>query len=146
MWYFARTAADFGSANNSIWPLFAGNLLSCIAMVTVWQLTDAGCKRTSKQDLIRLDVVKKVGTLWRTDHTVVWEKFYVKKFSPMVWHNENWTHEIFLAMNKKVMFLFIGDSKGWKYFTTNKFHTKTSNGEFFPNYGTYSVLSTYHTV
>ena len=29
------------------------------------------------------------------------------------------------------MFLFIGDSKGRKYFTTNKFHTKISNGEFF---------------
>ncbi|XP_065911914.1 ankyrin repeat domain-containing protein 39-like isoform X2 [Dysidea avara] len=39
-----RTAADFGSANDAIWPLFA----------------DAGCRRTSKQDLIRLDVVKKV--------------------------------------------------------------------------------------
>ena len=33
------------------------------------------------------------------------------------------------------MFLFIGDSKRRKYFTMNKFHTKISNGEFFPNYG-----------
>ena len=35
-------------------------------------------------------------------------------------------------MNKKVTFLFIGDSKGRIYFTMNKFHTKISNGEFFP--------------
>ena len=40
-------------------------------------------------------------------------------------------HEIFLTMNKTVMFLFFGDSKGRKYFTTNKFHMKISNGEFF---------------
>ena len=48
-------------------------------------------------------------------------------------------------MNKKVTFLFIGDSKGRKYFTMNKFHTKISNGEFFPNYGmsiSYSNLET----
>ena len=29
------------------------------------------------------------------------------------------------------MLLFIGDAKGRKYFTTNKFHTKISNGGFF---------------
>ena len=29
------------------------------------------------------------------------------------------------------MFLFIGDSKGRNYFTTNKFYTKVSNSEFF---------------
>ena len=69
--------------------------------------------------------------------TVVWEKFDVKKFSSLVWHDENWTHEIFLTMNKKVTLLFIGDSKGRKYFTMNKFHTKISNGVFFPNYGSY---------
>ena len=33
--------------------------------------------------------------------TVVWEKFNAKKFSSLVWHDENWTHEIFLTMNKK---------------------------------------------
>ena len=38
-------------------------------------------------------------------------------------------------MNKKVAFLFIGDSKGQKYSTMNKFHTKISNGELFSNYG-----------
>ena len=38
-------------------------------------------------------------------------------------------------MNKKVAFLFIGDSKGQKYFTMKKIHTKISNGKFFPNYG-----------
>ena len=43
-------------------------------------------------------------------------------------------HEKFLTMNKKVVFLFFGDSKGRKYFTTNKFHMKVSNGDFFPNY------------
>ena len=37
-------------------------------------------------------------------HTVVWEKFDVKNFSSLVWHNENWMHEIFLTMNKKVLF------------------------------------------
>ena len=67
--------------------------------------------------------------------TVVWEKFDIKKISSLVWYDENWTHEIFLTMNKKVTFLFIGDSKRWKYFNTNKFHTKISNSEFFPNYG-----------
>ena len=40
-------------------------------------------------------------------------------------------HEIFLTINTKVTFLFIGDSKGPKYFNTNKFHTKVANGEFF---------------
>ena len=45
-------------------------------------------------------------------------------------------------MNKKVTFLFFGDSKGQKYFITNKFHTKISNGDFFPNYG--NVISTIH--
>ena len=69
-------------------------------------------------------------------------KFDVKKFLSLVWHNENWTHEIFLTVNKKVTFLFIEDSKGRKYFTTNKFHTKISNGEFFPNHG--NVISTIH--
>ena len=48
-----------------------------------------------------------------------------------MWHNENWMHKIFLTINKKVMVLFIGDSKGRKYFTTNKFHSKLSNSEFF---------------
>ena len=72
--------------------------------------------------------------------TIVWEKFDVKKFLSLVWHDENWTHEIFLTMNKKVTFLFIGDSKGRKYFTMNNFHTKISNGEFFPNYGTSHML------
>ena len=38
------------------------------------------------------------------------------------------------TLNNKVMFLFIGDHKGRKYFTTNKFYTKISNGEY---YGTY---------
>ena len=71
----------------------------------------------------------------RVPNTVVWEKFDVKNFSSLVWHDENWMHEIFLTLNKKVTFLFIGDSKGRKYFTMNKFHTKISNSEFFPNYG-----------
>ena len=35
-------------------------------------------------------------------HTVVWEKIDVKSFSSLVWHNENWTHKIFLTMNKYV--------------------------------------------
>ena len=40
-------------------------------------------------------------------------------------------------MNKKV----IADSKGRKYFTTNKFHTKIFNDEFFPNYGMYPLVT-----
>lgn len=39
-----RTAVDFASALDAIWPFFAA----------------AGCKRTSKGDLIRMDIVKKV--------------------------------------------------------------------------------------
>ncbi|XP_071114505.1 ankyrin repeat domain-containing protein 49-like [Haliotis cracherodii] len=39
-----RTAIDFASALDSIWPFFAA----------------AGCKRTPKSDLIRMDVIKKV--------------------------------------------------------------------------------------
>ncbi|XP_033740559.1 protein phosphatase 1 regulatory subunit 16A-like [Pecten maximus] len=39
-----RTAVDFASALDAIWPFFAA----------------AGCKRTSKADLIRMDIVKKV--------------------------------------------------------------------------------------
>lgn len=42
----SRTAADFGSALDSIWPFFAS----------------LGCKRTSKADLIRLDIVKRVSS------------------------------------------------------------------------------------
>ena len=38
-------------------------------------------------------------------------------------------------MNKKVMFFIHWRLQGQKYFTTNKFHTKISNGELFPNYG-----------
>ena len=41
------------------------------------------------------------------------------------------------------MFLFIGDSKGRKYFTVNKFHMKISNSEFFPNYGSYIAVYSY---
>ena len=36
--------------------------------------------------------------------TVVWEKFDIKKFLSLVWHDKNWTHEIFLTMNKKGIF------------------------------------------
>ena len=32
---------------------------------------------------------------------VVWEKFDVKNFLLLVWHDKNWMHEIFLTMNKK---------------------------------------------
>ncbi|XP_041452784.1 ankyrin repeat domain-containing protein 49-like [Lytechinus variegatus] len=39
-----RTAADFASAMEAIWPFFATE----------------GCKRTSKAELVRLDIVKKV--------------------------------------------------------------------------------------
>ncbi|KAJ8314618.1 hypothetical protein KUTeg_006768 [Tegillarca granosa] len=39
-----RTAVDFASALDSIWPFFAA----------------AGCRRTTKADLIKMDVVKKV--------------------------------------------------------------------------------------
>ncbi|XP_060067788.1 protein phosphatase 1 regulatory subunit 16A-like [Ylistrum balloti] len=39
-----RTAVDFASALDAIWPFFAA----------------AGCKRTTKGDLIRMDIVKKV--------------------------------------------------------------------------------------
>ncbi|CAH1250098.1 CDKN2A [Branchiostoma lanceolatum] len=39
-----RTAADFASALDAIWPFFAA----------------AGCKRTPKSELIRLDIVQKV--------------------------------------------------------------------------------------
>ena len=42
--YTCRTASDFGSALDTIWPFFAS----------------LGCKRTSKEDLIRMDIVKKV--------------------------------------------------------------------------------------
>ncbi|XP_048772469.1 osteoclast-stimulating factor 1-like [Ostrea edulis] len=39
-----RTAVDFASALDAIWPFFAA----------------AGCKRTTKSDLIRMDIVKRV--------------------------------------------------------------------------------------
>merc|ERR1719367_2247892 len=39
-----RSAIDFASAHDSIWAFFAA----------------AGCKRTSKSDLVRMDIVKKV--------------------------------------------------------------------------------------
>ncbi|XP_078582320.1 uncharacterized protein LOC144865453 [Branchiostoma floridae x Branchiostoma japonicum] len=39
-----RTAADFASALDAIWPFFAA----------------AGCKRTAKSELIRLEIVQKV--------------------------------------------------------------------------------------
>ena len=59
-------------------------------------------------------------TLWTGAwYTVVWEKFNVKKFLSLVWHDKNWTHEIFLTVNKKVMF------------TTNKLHTKYPTMIFF---------------
>ena len=45
-------------------------------------------------------------------------------------------------MNKEVMLFFTGDLQGRKYFTTNKFHTKISNGELFPNYGNYFAVDT----
>ena len=77
-------------------------------------------------------------------HTIVWEKFDDKKFLSLVWHDENWMHEIFLTMNKEVAFLFIGDSKGRKYFTMNKFHTKIYNGEIFLNYSMSLLLIIYN--
>lgn len=43
---FGRTAVDFASALDGIWPFFAA----------------AGCKRTSKAQLIKMDIVKKVET------------------------------------------------------------------------------------
>ncbi len=39
-----RTASDFGSALESVWPFFAA----------------MGCSRTSKAELVRLDIIKKV--------------------------------------------------------------------------------------
>ena len=72
-----------------------------------------------------------------TQTAVVREKFDAKKFSSLVWHDKNWTNEIILTMNKKVMFLFIGDYKGRKYYTKNKFHMKISSCGFFKNYGSY---------
>ncbi|XP_013381696.1 ankyrin repeat domain-containing protein 49 [Lingula anatina] len=41
-----RTAADFASALDAIWPFFAA----------------AGCKRTSKADLIKMNIVRKVSS------------------------------------------------------------------------------------
>jgi len=43
---FGRSAVDFASALDAIWPFFAA----------------AGCKRTPKAELIRMDIVKKVET------------------------------------------------------------------------------------
>lgn len=40
-----RTATDFASAMDGIWPFFAA----------------AGCRRTTKAQLINMDIVKKVG-------------------------------------------------------------------------------------
>ena len=42
-----------------------------------------------------------IGNILQTHYTVVWEKFNAKKFSSLVWYDENWTHEIFLTMNEK---------------------------------------------
>lgn len=41
-----RTSANFGSALDTVWPFFAA----------------AGCQRTGKDDLIKMDIVKKVVT------------------------------------------------------------------------------------
>ena len=38
-------------------------------------------------------------------------------------------------MNKKVTFYSLETLRDENIFTMNKFHTKISNGEFFPNYG-----------
>ena len=57
-------------------------------------------------------------------YTIVWEKFDVKNFIAGVTRRKLNARNIFLTINKKVTFLFIGD-----------FHTKISNSEFFPNYG-----------
>ena len=73
-------------------------------------------------------------------YTIVLEKFDVKKFRRWCDTTKIELMKYFLTMNKKVTFLFIRDSKGRKYFNTNKFHTKIFNGEFFPNYGTLNIM------
>ena len=55
-----RTAGDFGSASDTVWPFFAS----------------LGCTRTSKPDLIRMDIVKKV-SIYRYD-TKPYLAMYVK--------------------------------------------------------------------
>ena len=40
--------------------------------------------------------------------------------------------------------IFIGYPKRWKYFITDNFHKKMSNGEFFPNYGMFTIVSIKH--
>ena len=96
--------------------------LCCTALMLPIELTVG----TNKDTIVYNCTYCSLGKIWR------------KNFSSLVWHDENWTHEILLTMvNKKVIFfIHWRDSKGRKYFTMNKFHIKISNGEFFPNYGT----------
>ena len=41
------------------------------------------------------DTLSQLNIYSKSVYTVVWEKFNAKKFLSLVWHDENWTHEIF---------------------------------------------------
>ncbi|KAK2162333.1 hypothetical protein LSH36_100g05037 [Paralvinella palmiformis] len=51
----ARTAADFASALDSIWPFFLDFIIDICFMQKA-----AGCRRTPKSELIRMDIVQKL--------------------------------------------------------------------------------------
>ena len=57
-------------------------------------------------DIMSYEPYENVNTEWNViivyiGSTVVWEKFDAKNFSSLAWHDKNWTHEIFLTINKK---------------------------------------------
>ena len=50
-----------------------------------------------------------------------------------------WILDIRISTTIRCQKFFIEYPKGQKYFITNNSHTKIFNGEFSPNYGTFSV-------
>ena len=59
-WFF-RTAADFGSALDSVWPFFGGTVpYKSLYTIDSPMISAKGCKRTTKADLIAKKIVKKV--------------------------------------------------------------------------------------
>ena len=70
-------------------------------------------------------------------YSVVWEKFDTKKFSSLVWHDENWTNEIFLTMNKKIMHFIHWRLQGMKIFYHEQISHENIQRWIFPNYSNY---------
>ncbi|KAK3082997.1 hypothetical protein FSP39_011184 [Pinctada imbricata] len=88
-----RTAVDFASALDAIWPFFAA----------------AGCTRTPKSELIRMDIVKRVKT---EDPSVPRSDFahfsrpgsaYVIRSQPLQGDNSNSSNMAMAAMNGDVL-------------------------------------------